>query len=257
MYSCCDSKRLNNKKKCPTPKKGGGEMNVHDSTLEDESCDAIGFLGFFEIYASHLTLPCDELNNMVTQLDLLIREGELIRNLMRGDPNNNNLGERSLFNKNSIAVVIDRLKNFDLSRDINCSYRVFYEVASIGVKNKLMEIQGRIKNGKKIIRNGLVERCMHMNSTFRPNSEQAHDAREALLNFDDNDLNDRACKFRDFLDENNEKATSAFCRLSKEMGGNSDTGQIKNGDGIEFENEKARGEFIGGYYSELYKKKAD
>jgi hypothetical protein len=48
---------------------------------------------------------------------------------------------------------------------------------------------------------------------------QVSDEREKLLQFDDINLKERATRFKEFLDVNNEKATKAFCRLSKEGGG--------------------------------------
>jgi hypothetical protein len=59
------------------------------------------------------------------------------------------------------------------------------------------------------------------------------------------------------LDENNEKATGAFCRLSKEGGTNDDVTQIKDNNGQEFKNGKDRGIHISGFYSELFKRKQD
>jgi hypothetical protein len=45
---------------------------------------------------------------------------------------------------------------------------------------------------------------------------------------DDIDLKNRAVKFREFLEINNEKATKAFCRLGKEVGICDDITQIVN-----------------------------
>jgi hypothetical protein len=53
------------------------------------------------------------------------------------------------------------------------------------------------------------------------------------------------------LDENNEKATGAFCRLTKEGVVNDDVSQIRNDNGEEFVNTEARGEYIGKFYSDL------
>ncbi len=70
-------------------------------------------------------------------------------------------------------------------------------------------------------------------------------------------LKERASRFRDFLDANNERATKAFCRLSKEGGLCDDLTQIKDKDGNNFSNDKDRVEHIKGFYETLYKKKMD
>jgi hypothetical protein len=92
---------------------------------------------------------------------------------------------------------------------------------------------------------------------FGFDSIQAEDEREKLLRMDDLDLKSRANKFREFLDNNNEKATKAFCRLGKEGGVCDDITQIIKDDGEEFEGENERGEHIRGYYERLYKRRLD
>jgi hypothetical protein len=127
----------------------------------------------------------------------------------------------------------------------------------MGLKNKLLEIQGRIKRKRSNMREYLLGRIQYMINTFGDNTVQAEDARGELLRYDDRELKERAGKFRDFLDENNEKAMGAFCRLSKEGGTNDDVTQIKDNNGQEFKNGKERGIHISGFYSELFKRKLD
>jgi hypothetical protein len=59
------------------------------------------------------------------------------------------------------------------------------------------------------------------------------------------------------LNQNNEKATKAFCKLSKEGGTNDDISQIKGDDGIAFGDGMKRGEHIRSFYEKLYKKRLD
>jgi hypothetical protein len=96
-----------------------------------------------------------------------------------------------------------------------------------------------------------------MSATFGDDSVQAMDEREKLLRFDDVDLKNRAEKFKEFLDWNNEKATKAFCRLGREGGLCDDITQIKNNEGNAFNTGAERGEHIRKYYEGLYKKKLD
>jgi hypothetical protein len=96
----------------------------------------------------------------------------------------------------------------------------------------------------------MVEKCSE-------DLTQAEEQREKLLRFDDVKLKERAAGFREFLDVNNEKATKAFCKLSKEGGINDDISQIKTDDGVDFGKNKERGEHIRKYYEQLYKRRLD
>jgi hypothetical protein len=106
-------------------------------------------------------------------------------------------------------------------------------------------------------RDYLSERIRYMEQKFGVESEQAEEQREKLFRFDEIGLKERANRFREFLDKNNEKATKAFCKLSKEGGTNDDLSQIKGDDGVAFGNEKQRGEHIRRFYEQLYKKRLD
>jgi hypothetical protein len=89
----------------------------------------------------------------------------------------------------------------------------------MGIKNKLMEVQARIKRDKDQARDYLINRVDNMAGKFGAFLVQKEDCRKDFLRFDDLDLKNRAGKFRDFLIDNNEKATGAFFRLNKEGGG--------------------------------------
>jgi hypothetical protein len=86
---------------------------------------------------------------------------------------------------------------------------------------------------------------------------QALDEKEKLLRMDDQKLKERATKFTEFLDANNEKATAAFCRLSKEGGLSDDQSAIRDDRGGAFGNGQERNEYIRKYYAQLYRKKLD
>jgi predicted alpha-1,6-mannanase (GH76 family) len=127
----------------------------------------------------------------------------------------------------------------------------------MGVKNVLMEIQKRMKSDDKLLRERLLRREEYTRNVFGERSQQWYDAKDAVLRFDDVQLKERAVKFREFLDVNNEKATLAFCRLSKDGGLCDDIGQIKGEDGRTFNNSEERGKYIAGFYSKIYKKRLD
>ncbi len=140
---------------------------------------------------------------------------------------------------------------------MTCNYRLLYEGVILGVKNVLMEIQRRRSREKNFLRERLVQREEYIKGVFGENTQQWFDAREAILRFDDVQLKERATKFREFLDSNNEKATKAFCRLSKEGGLCDDINQIKKGNGRAFDTEEERGNYITEFYSNIYKKRLD
>ncbi len=236
-----------------------GKITIYDSTLSDSLAESIGILALFDTYASHLVERDENLDRNVAQLDILIRNAELLKILLlleRGDKVE--LEERLRTTMENASVIIDRLRGLNmLEREYQCNFRALYEVSMMGIKNKLMEVQARVKRDKNRAREFLVNRIDYMAGKFGSCSVQAEDCRRELLRFDDMDLKNRAGKFRDFLIENNEKATGAFCRLNKEGGVNDDIEQIKGPDGLDFANNGERGKHIGEFYSGLYKKNLD
>ncbi len=86
-----------------------------------------------------------------------------------------------------------------------------------------------------------------MKDKFGDNSVQYMDEHEKLLRYDDLRLKERAVKFREFLDVNNEKASKAFCKLSKEGGLCDDISQICNSNGENFNMDSERNEHIKGF----------
>jgi hypothetical protein len=147
----------------------------------------------------------------------------------------------------NINVVLGRLEGKNImERGFTCNYRTLYEVVMILLKNKLMEVQGRIKSNNSKVRDDLIKRCEYMARKFGEQSVQADDCRAELLRYDDVNLKMRAGKYREFLEKNNEKATRAFCRLSKEGGCSDDVTQIRDDNNVVFDNNMERGKYIPG-----------
>ena len=175
---------------------------------------------------------------------------------MQGE--NEEIRDRITQGEANIALIMARLEEYHiLERQFTCNYRTLYEVCMMGIKNKLMTIQGRIKQDTVRMREYLLSKSDYLKQTFGTESVQYLDAREDILRFDDRELREKAGKYKEFLDENNEKPTKAFCRLSKQSGCNDDIAQIRKGNGEEFGTGKERGEHIGAFYSTLYKKRLD
>jgi hypothetical protein len=79
-----------------------------------------------------------------------------------------------------------------------------------------------------------------MSRVFGENSLQRLEVKDEILRCDDAELKENAIRFKDFLDMNNERATSAFCRLSKEGGLCDDLSQIRDGGGNKFSSKENR-----------------
>ncbi len=227
--------------------------------MKDLLSDSIGTLAVYEMVCSHLSIPDRDLDNSVKQLDLLIREKELIYHVLKTKGDNLMLRERLAIVERNTETIINRfpLMSNILESEFSCNFRQLYEVTLMNLKNRLVALQKkRILEGKEE-RNAIIDRIRYMENKFGENSLQASDEREKLLRFDDVKLKERATAFRDFLDVNNEKATRVFCKLSKEGGLCDNQDVIRNANGEVFENGKDRNEYIRMYYEGVYKKRLD
>jgi hypothetical protein len=218
-----------------------------------------GIVAVYESIRNHLVTVDDRLTEQLTQLDILLREKETVLRLYDRRGLRDEMGDRIERINANIDVVKGRLPDIDelLDRNFTCNYRVLYEVIGMEVKNRLLKIQRRIKMDNRGYRLWLVQKEEYMARTFGEDSIQRHEVRDEILRCDDAELKERAVKFKDFLDINNEKATTAFCRLSKEGGLCDDISQIRDDQGNAFTTTTGQGEHIRSFYSELYKKKLD
>jgi hypothetical protein len=158
-------------------------------------------LALYNILGSHLSVRDEILDQNVAQLDIIIRNAELIKILIlveRGDKEE--LEDRMRNTMENIGITINRLRGMNiLEREYQCNYRALYEVSMMGLKNKLMEVQARMKWDKDRARDYCVNRVDYMAGQFGTFSVQAEDCRKELLRFDDMDLKNRAGKFKEFL----------------------------------------------------------
>jgi hypothetical protein len=127
---------------------------LYDSTLKDELASRIGILGMYEVYASHLRVRDEELDRNVTQLDILIRNAELINILRDTNQGGEELDNRYRECLQNMDLIIERMRGMNvLEKDFGgYGYRTLYEVVTMGLKNKMMEIQGRIKRKRSNMR---------------------------------------------------------------------------------------------------------
>ena len=126
----------------------------------------------------------------------------------------------------------------------------------MGLKNRLIGVQVKAEKMEKAGRKQLVSIREMYERLEGKNSEGWLEANEAILNMDDLKVKKRAGKFREFLENNNEKPTKIFFRLGKEKSGDDDITQIRDDRGVVFEDGKQREKYINDFYGQLYKKKA-
>jgi exonuclease III len=123
-----------------------GKITIYDSTLSDSLAESIGILALFDTYASHLLERDENLDRNVAQLDILIRNAELLKILLlleRGEKAE--LEERLRTTMENASLIIDRLRGLNmLEREYQCNFRALYEVSMMGIKNKLMEVQAKL-----------------------------------------------------------------------------------------------------------------
>jgi exonuclease III len=237
----------------------GSKITIHDSSLQDETAEDMVCLTVYENLVNNLVTLDENIRENLVQLNILIREKETLGRQVRVDGGNIETRRNLETNQTNIGVIKDRLPDINelMGRAFTCNYRTLYEGVIMGVKNVLMEIQRRRRVDDNIVRDKLLLNEDRMRTVFGVNSQQWFDAKESILRFDDVKLKERATKFREFLDANNEKATKAFCRLSKEGGVCDDISQIKDNNGATFQTDKDRGQHIAKFYSDIYKKQLD
>jgi predicted transcriptional regulator len=225
-------------------KRGGSlKLTVSDRVLDDILSEYVGYLAVYESISTHLSVIDRNLSDIVVQLDLLTREKELLVTLKNRGIGQRDIEQRLETNNVNLITTVNRLPDINvlLDRELTCTYGTLYEVIAINLKNKLVAIQTAREKIEQVCRVDQLNRIQYCETMFGFDSIQAEDEREKLLRMDDLDLKSRANKFREFLDNNNEKATKAFCRLGKEGGVCDDITQIIKDDGGEFEGENERG----------------
>jgi exonuclease III len=236
-----------------------GKLVEFDNTLDDPLIEIIGTIGIYDALCSHLVVADVNRSRLVGNLDTCIRERELLEIVKIKTGENDFLLDRINTADRAMGNLLNELPDINelLNREISCSFKSLYEIAIINLKNKLVARQtARIKEND-IIRNDIIARGVYIKNKFGEYSTQYNDECEKLTRFDDLRLKEGAVKFREFLDNNNEKINKAFCKLSKEGGLRDDTAQICDNDGEAFELSNDRSEHIRKYYENLYKKRID
>jgi len=239
--------------------KGGLRVRIFNDTLEHTLIKEIGISCIYDCLNNHCQVRNE---NLARNLGIVLRDVaefyEIEEMFYRGGQDNN-LWERLVQIKEQIQMDISGLPTMDEMMELNftCNWRSLYEALSGNLKNSLLELQSRIKKLKGLKRDMLCRRRNRMEVLFGADSDQMMDAVLALNNFDNVQLRERAEKYREFVLSNNEKPSKAFCLLGKENNVAGDIDQIKDNNGMNFDNNIDRKEHIRAFYSNLYKKKLD
>jgi hypothetical protein len=199
----------------------GAKITIYDSTLNDETANDAVNMVVYESLAVNLTHKDIGIENNVAQLGILLRDKEKLLNVRSIYGVTDEINQRIQTVNENIIVIKNRLPRFEqlMEREYICNYRVLYEGVIHSVKNILLNIQRRRSKEENVVRDKLVKREEYIKTVFGEYSQQWYDAKDAIFRYDDARLKERATRFKEFLDKNNEKATKAFCRLSKEGGG--------------------------------------
>jgi exonuclease III len=225
-------------------KRHGMRISIFDSTLNDAMAEDSVYATVYENLLNNLVVRDRAARDNVTQLYILMNEKKASQEEQLVN-DSIDVQMRIEINAINMNVIKGRMPDFSelINRQFNCNYRILYEGLIMGVKNVLLEIQKRMKSDDKLLRERLLRREEYTKNVFGERSQQWHDAKVAILRFDDVQLKERAVKFREFLDVNKEKATRAFCRLSKDGGLCDHIGQIKGEDGRAFNTSEERGKY--------------
>jgi len=240
-------------------RKAGQRVRIFNDTLEHMLTREVGISCIFDCLINHSQVRDEHLARNIGIVLRDVAEFYEVEELFYIGGQDNNLMQRLVEIKEQIQADISLLPTIDEMMLLNytCNWRNLYEAISGNLKNSLLELQARIKKLKIIKREMLCKRMNRMEVLFGPDSDQMMDAVLALNNFDNLQLRERAEKYREFVLNNNEKPSKAFCLLGKENNVAGEIDQIKDNNGRSFDSEQERKEYIREFYSRLYKKKLD
>jgi len=240
-------------------KKGTGKVVIFNSTLEHKISKLLGVAHIYDCLNNHMLVRDDITAVRIGRALRLIKEYMDLESegLLRGQVNL--YTDRMNVLLEQIVVEIDSLPTMDmlLEGEFSCDWSTLYEVVTGNLKNAIMELQAKVRKDENSHRELLLRKIRRMEENFGRESEQVSDSIKDLNNHDNIVLKRKADKYKEFILDNNEKPTRAFCLLGKENNLLDDMEQIKDQDNLNFETENDRKEYIRKYYETLYKKKID
>ena len=240
--------------------KKSSTVRIFNDTLGHELSSIIGTCNVMDTINSHLADRNLDLSVQIGNMIRLIKEYfslELV-SLEHGRNEQVNIRLNEVKNRlDEMTDLIQRGRGIDefLELEFTCNYKLLYEAVANNLRNGLLELQYHIKKIKTVKRDLICTRLERMEIVFGRESDQFFTVLLELNNFDTNELRQRASKYREFVIQNNEKPTRAFCLLGKENNVLDDIDMIQDDDGNDFVNNESRKEYIRKYYENLYKKK--
>jgi len=236
-----------------------GKITILRSTLDNELGKSLGKVIIVDTVNNHRVIKDNELS---VNIGTIIRKIREILELEELKLKGNNTAEiwREIENlKWDVSRGIFDLPEMEvlLLEEVSCGWSELYEAVACCLKTHLLDLQSNLKKLVTCKREWISGKIRRMELLFGRESDQVADAIQELNKFDDEILKENANKYRDFFYKNNEKPSKAFCLLGRENNMMDDTDQIKNKDGIAFQTNKERAEYMKGYYEGLYKKRLD
>ena len=231
---------------------------IYKGTTSDIRAKYVGKCALYDILNEHLVEPIENVRIRLGAIEQTVKQISCIYNANEGvlsEEVNLEIEEKEMEIEEILGDMPD-IANF-LELGFTCDFRTIYEVLIMGIKNRLMGIQVNNKSRETREKRQLQEMKRMYEELEGKNSEGWKRCNDEILELNDRDLKRRAGKYREFFEQNNEKPTGFFFNLGKEKDGDDNTQRIKNDNGDKFVNSKQRGEYIRGYYENLYKKRMD
>jgi hypothetical protein len=194
-------------------------------------------------------------------MDIRIRENELYE-ISKGT-------RRVMTHEENLRYMENKNKVEDLKREIlnvyergggwqyGCNSITIYEMALMGIKNKLLAKQVRDVKEQQRVKRDLLSQMKTVEILYGKDSAEYNQIERQFDDLVNLDLLSRAGRFKEFFEKNNEKPTRAFYKIGKSKLHNDDTTKIRDKNGLPFQNVQKQGEHNGDFYGDLYKKKID
>ena len=142
--------------------KGVHKEDIYKETINSSETEYVGILTFLDIVNEHKVQPCENVRQILGDLENRIRDLELykIRNEYGDRDEEGILVITGIENRERVINgIINGLPDTEalLAGDLSCSRRDLYEVMIIGLKNRLLAIQVKMAKGEKNKRKQLCE----------------------------------------------------------------------------------------------------
>jgi exonuclease III len=117
----------------------GGKINIFESTLSDMLSVPSGIMSIYDTINNHPVEQNEAVRVNIVQLDILIREIEMIKVVLGRVGSNEDLEQRRRIAEDNIAIVLNRFPAMEMLMEeaFSCSHKQLYEMIMIGIKKFL------------------------------------------------------------------------------------------------------------------------